>query len=242
MPRVAAVPLGVLIGASIAACFVKPEPPQGIRSDAQTGDGTTTLDGAVAEVDAEVLPIDCTRYELDGNVIGSCGGWAVHAGGSATLTNGQLILGVPQSANSELATCLKSGMGFGSVTLDIASITLTGQGDSLEFHTVKDAFYYGIRVHPSPDGSTKDITSQCAATDGTTIAWTPSNARYVRIRWTSASQVKVEIGATAVLGFNTIATCAVPASGSSPQIRLALSRGSAGSAMSANFESVAICQ
>jgi len=117
--RVSAGPLGILLGLSLAACFLKPDPP-GARED---GGGSTGDIGTTSDVLAGDAKPGCTRYEFD-NVGsgGACGGWAASTYGSINIMNSQLSIIAQQSAGGGSAGCTGSASTFESVTFQVSAL------------------------------------------------------------------------------------------------------------------------
>jgi hypothetical protein len=117
--RVSASPLGILLGLSLAACFLKPDPP-GAREDGggSTGDTGTTSDVLVGDAKP-----GCTRYEFDDvGSDGMCGEWPATGYGLINVMNSQLSITAQQSNGGGSAGCTGSASTFESVTFQVSAL------------------------------------------------------------------------------------------------------------------------
>jgi hypothetical protein len=227
MPRVAAAPLGVLIGLPIAACFAKPAGPQEMATDARTE----------TEVDSRIIaPGTCELDDFSGSAMNNCGTWAFPVSQIVTAGNGSLVLTVPSAPASGIASCQTVQQAFTQVTLNMTAFSPIASYDRLHFYLLADDVRYGAMIHRP--GASTNLQTECPGSAFVTTSWSTTNARYIRFRW-SPPFLNVQIAGDGT-NFTPLGSCTVTTFASTA-IGLELERGSGGSAVQASIDYVEVC-
>lgn len=198
MARVAAAPLGIAIGLTGSACFIKPEPPGGSAGgDAGVGDVLPVGDGPI---------LSCPVRDDFSSGMPLCGTWGVREGSAASGGNqnfyrssaGQLVMSSSGSGGSGACQSV-TPVPFTEVSVDILqAVTVNGARTGLQL-TFGDSSTFAVELKGLGGSITLVVNN-----DGTEVPVGGFDSTMTRFRLTKNGASYVSLLAANVTGTSSI--------------------------------------